>query len=175
MVPIIVQYLTSASMGNFTVNVAMVAAEAGVDNQGNEIDAVDGVSASVTYTAPSLYLGLATEQDATAKGMDITRLVARYTLGALQLGGLYDQSSLKDLDNDMWPVSAKYSAYEKLAYKIQYGDAGFEVLDTNIVVDSGPESLSLGVDYLLSKNTTVFGYYTQESVDTESVETTDDN
>lgn len=171
----IVQYVTPASMGNFAVNVAVVAAEAGVDPQGNEIDADDGVSASVTYTTPSLYLGLATEQDATAQGMDITRLAARYTLGALQLGGLYEQSSLNDLDNDAWLVSAKYAANEKLAYKIQYGDAGFEVLDTNIVVDSGRESLSLGVDYLLSKNTTIFAYYTQESADTESVETADDN
>ena len=96
----IVQYVTPASMGNFAVNLAVVAAEAGVDPQGNEIDADDGVSASVTYTTPSFYLGLAAEQDATAQGMDIARLAARYTLGALQLGGLYEQSSLNDLDND---------------------------------------------------------------------------
>lgn len=171
----IIQYTTPMSWGAFAVNVAGVAAE------NNALD--DGVAASVTYTTPALYLALAAEQDVSAQTMDILRLVGRYTVGAVQLGALFEQSSVSaaaagtsvDLDSDAWLVSAKYNATDKFALKAQYGDAGMDVTASGVVVDAGGDSLSLGADYLLSKNTTLFGYYTQETAEVDSDEVVDDN
>jgi predicted porin len=161
----IVQYVTPASWGAIAVNVATVAAETATGD--------DGVSVSFTYTTPELYLALATESNATAQDMDITRLVGRYTAGALQLGAMFEQSSFADMDADAWLVSAKINANDKLAFKAQYGDTGLDVkVGTGVnavVVDGTKGQLSLGVDYYLSKNTTVYGYYTQETADNESV------
>lgn len=171
----IVQYTTPMSWGAFAVNVAGVAAE--------NSNADDGASASLTYTTPAFYLALAAEQDVSAQTMDIVRLVGRYTVGALQLGALYEQSTVDatvanvvaELDSDAWLVSAKFNATDKFALKAQYGDAGIDVNANGVVVDAGGESLSVGADYLLSKNTTLFGYFTQETADVDSEEVSDDN
>ena len=171
----IVQYTTPASWGAFAINIAGVAAE------NNAAD--DGVSASVTYTTPAFYVALAAEQDVSAQTMDILRLVGRYTVGSVQLGALFEQSSVSasvagtavDLDSDAWLLSAKYNATDKFALKAQYGDAGMDVTAGGLVVDAGGDSLSLGADYLLSKNTTLFGYYTQETAEVDSDEVVDDN
>ena len=171
----IVQYTTPASWGAFAINIAGVAAE------NNAAD--DGVSASVTYTTPAFYVALAAEQDVSAQTMDILRLVGRYTVGPVQLGALFEQSSVSasvagtavDLDSDAWLLSAKYNATDKFALKAQYGDVGMDVTAGGLVVDAGGDSLSLGADYLLSKNTTLFGYYTQETAEVDSDEVVDDN
>jgi predicted porin len=141
------------------VNVAHVSAEnASLD---------DGKSVSVTYTGSAFYAALATEQDVTAQGLDITRLVGRYNWKAIQLGMLVEQSDgdLDEYEADAWLASFKYSATDKLALKAQYGDAGIEVLEQNVVVNEDATQANLGVDYLLSKNTMIFGYYTQEEID----------
>lgn len=163
----IVQYVTPA-MGGFAINVAVVAAEAGED-------ADDGVSASVSYTTPALYLALASETDVSAQELDVTRLVGRFNVGSVQLGAMYEQASIADLDSDAWLVSAKLSATEKLAFKAQYGNAGLDVVAEGVIVDLDRDQLSVGVDYSLTKNTTLFGYYTSESADLDSSEITDDS
>jgi predicted porin len=159
----IVQYTTPASFGAFAGNVAYVSVE--------NPDLDDGISASFTYTTPALYAALALEQDVTAQGLDLLRLVGRYTFAQFQLGALYEQGSIDETDTDGWVVSAKYSATDALAFKLQYGDG---VVDDDIDEITG-DSLSLGVDYMLSKNTTLFAYYTQEGAEENSVELKDDN
>lgn len=159
----VVQYTTPAAWGPFAVNVAAVAAE----NAAND----DGTSISLTYTTPSLYLAIAGEQDVTFQEVDIVRLVGRYTIGAFQLGALYEQTS-DDTDEDVngFVVSAKYNATDKFALKAQYGNSS---LDDDIS-DADKDQLSIGFDYSLSKNTTLFGYYTQEKYEEDSEELQDD-
>jgi predicted porin len=172
----IVQYTTPAAWGAFAANVAAVAAE----NSASD----DGVAGSITYTTPSLYLAVAAEQDVTAQEMDILRVVGRYTIGGLQLGALYEEASYDgefdditaEVDSDAWFVSAKYNFTPEFALKAQYGDGGqdFDLLDLGIAESTG-ESISIGADYYLSKNATLFGYYTKESAEVESVEAFDDS
>lgn len=159
----IVQYTTPASLGAFAANVAYVSVE--------NPDLDDGISASFTYTASAFYAAVAFEQDVTAQGLDLLRLVGRYTFAQFQLGALYEQGSTDDVDTDGWIVSAKYSATDALAFKVQYGDGAMD----DDVSEVTSDSLSLGVDYVLSKNTTLFGYYTQEKADEDSDELKDDN
>ena len=170
----IVQYTTPSAWGPFAVNIAAVAAETSDDN----VD--DGVaSGSITYTTPSLYLALAAEQNVTGQDVDITRLVARYTVGAFQLGGLYEQASFDadggDEDADSWFVSAKYNIDDQWALKAQYGKGDYDTTEEGIVVNSTGESASIGVDHAMTKNATLYGFYTKESAEVESEEVQDDN
>lgn len=162
----IVQYTSPVSWGAFAVNVAAVAAE--------NASADDGTSLSVTYTTPSLYLGLAGEQDVSFQEVDIIRLVGRFTVGAFQFGGLYENASDDTFDVDSFVVSAKFNLNDKSALKAQFGDAGYDEDDGVTSWTSDAEQLSVGYDYLLSKNTTLFAYYTQENFEEESTETIDD-
>ncbi|RYY74936.1 MAG: porin [Gammaproteobacteria bacterium] len=159
----IVQYTTPAAWGAFAINVAAVAAE----NAEND----DGTAISLTYTTPSLYLAVAGEQDVSFQEADIVRLVGRYTIGAFQLGALYEKAS-DDTDDDVdgLVVSAKFNATDKFALKAQYGNMS---LDDDLG-DADRDQLSVGFDYSLSKNTTLFGYYTQEKYEEDSFELQDD-
>jgi predicted porin len=165
----IVQY-TTPLFANKTVaiNVAHVSAEAP--------DLEDGMSVSVTYTTANLYLGLAHEQDITVQELDITRLAARYTVGKVQLGALYEQSDSDAIENDDgWIISGKYSANDKLAFKAQYGTAGEDYIDKTARIDGDATQVNLGVDYMLSKNTMVFGYYTMEDLEEANAEVYDNS
>jgi len=159
----IVQYTTPAAWGAFAINVAAVAAE----NAEND----DGTAISLTYTTPSLYLAVAGEQDVSFQEADIVRLVGRYTVGAFQLGALYEKAS-DDTDEDVdgLVVSAKFNATDNFALKAQYGNMS---LDDDFV-DADRDQLSVGFDYSLSKSTTLFGYYTQEKYEEDSEELQDD-
>lgn len=162
----IVQYTTPASWGAFAINVAAVAAE--------DSTADDGTALSLTYTTPALYLAVAGEQDVSFQGADIVRLVGRYTIGAFQLGALYEQASDDEADIDSFVVSAKLNISDKSALKAQFGDVGYdEDLGVMNYSEDG-QQLSVGYDYMLSKNTTLFAYYTQETYEEESVEVMDD-
>lgn len=167
----IVQYTTPSTWGAFAANVAFVAAE------DEELD--DGASASFTYTTPEIYAALAYEQDVSIQEVDIIRLVARYTFAQFQLGALYEQASYEngaeEADADGFVVSAKFSATDELAFKLQYGDKAVEE-DTGVVVEElDADALSLGVDYLLSKNTMIYAYYTEETAEEDSTEVLDDS
>lgn len=168
----IAQYTTPSAWGAFAANVAVVTAE----NENFD----DGVSASFTYTTPELYAAFAYEQDVALQNVDIARLVGRYTIAKFQLGALYEMASSDEGDNDGdadgWVLSAKLSATDSLALKLQYGSSAIDEEEAGLVVtDADRESLSLGVDYLLSKNTMVYAYYTQESEEEYSEETLDSN
>ncbi len=165
----IVQYTSPLLAKAFAVNIAHVSSE--------NPDADDGKSISVTYTTAPWYFALAAEQDIAEQGLDIVRAVGRYTIANWQLGALVEQAdnSDNDTENNGWLASVKYSASDKLAFKGQFGTAGREILNQNLLTDVDGEQLSLGVDYLLSKNTTVFGYYTQENTEPETGADVDDN
>lgn len=159
----IVQYTTPTFGDAFAANVAYVAIEDA------ELD--DGVSASLTYTTPAFYAAVAYEQDVTAQTMDILRVVGRYTFNAFQFGAIYEstESDISEIDSDGFVVSVKYSATDALAFKAQYGDASSEYVITAPApapqYTDDEDAISIGVDYLLSKNTTLFAYYTQENLD----------
>ncbi|HMW49047.1 MAG TPA: porin, partial [Cellvibrionaceae bacterium] len=104
----------------------------------------------------------------------VYRLVAQYTLGAWQLGALYDNhdattytaaadnKSLVGKENQGgWIVSSQYTLGQ-WALKAQYGQS--DIL-RGAEVERDADVLSLGADYKLSKNTRLFGFYTTESAD----------
>lgn len=153
----IVQYVTPGSFGPFAASVAYITRETdGVD---------DGISASFGYSTQDLYLGVAMDQDVQAVDIDVIRAVGRINLGPVQLGALYENTDDGLEDGDGYFVSALWSLTDAWALKAQYGESDLKVITytagtTPPVVTTDNESASLGFDYKLSKNTTVFGYYT---------------
>lgn len=142
----IVQYVTPASWGAFTSSVAYVTKETdGVDN---------GVSASVGFNTPAVYVAVAMDQDVEAEGVDLVRLVGRFTLGAFQfglLGETYDNGVTEEEDGAF--ASVMWNLTDKWALKAQYGQSEVKMADG--------ESASVGLDYKMTKNSTLYGYVTK--------------
>lgn len=142
----IVQYVTPASWGAFTSSVAYVTKETdGVDN---------GVSVSVAYNTPVVYVAVAVDQDVEAEGVDLVRAVARVVFGPVQLGVLAEQyeNDNTGADEDGAFVSALWNLNDKWALKGQYGQSDVKMADG--------ESASIGLDYKMTKAATLYSYVT---------------
>lgn len=105
----------------------------------------------------------------------VYRLVAQYTLGAWQFGGLYDNhdattytnaadnlsTTAKENQGNGWILSSQYTIGQ-WALKAQYGQS--DILRGG-EIDRDADVLSLGADFKLSKSTRLFGFYTTENSD----------
>ncbi len=154
----IVQYTTPSFGGGFAGSVAYVSEE----NDGTFVrpatsEPTDGISASFAYTSNMFYAGVSMDQDIEAEGAQLVRAVARLTLGAVQLGVLAEQFEVDDTDIDETGalVSALWNITDKWALKGQYGTSDVKVLG----VES--ETASIGLDYKMTKNATLFSYATK--------------
>ena len=141
----IVQYVTPTFGGGFSGSVAYVTEE----NNGST-----GTSASFGYNSPVFYVGVAADTDVEAEGVDLIRLVGRLTLGAFQFGLLGEsyENETTGADEDGVLGSAMWNITDKWALKAQYGDSDVRWIDG--------ETASLGLDYKMTKNATLYGYYT---------------
>jgi len=146
-----VMYSSPKAWGPIKASVAYIAMEDdGVD---------DGTSMSIAYSDGGLYAAVAYDVDVEKEGAEVLRLVSQMTFGNLQLGALYEDqdagiSSLRD--GDAWMLSAQYKI-DKIALKAQFGESE--------TTAEGAETISLGVDYKLSKAAKVFAFYTHEEAD----------
>lgn len=170
----IVQYVTPGAFSPFTATVAYVTKE------NDDVD--NGVSASFGYNTSVMYLGAAMDQDVQAEGVDIIRAVGRFKVGPVQLGALYETTDVGYADGDGFLVSALWNLTSDFALKAQYGETDLKVIGYNVLV--APEvigtvfvednaTMSVGADYKLSTNTTLYGYYT--AVETADSMARDDN
>lgn len=145
----IVQYVSPASWGEISTSVAYITKETdGVDN---------GISASLAYTGKTFYVAVALDQDVAKVDEDIVRLVGRVNIGDVQLGAIVESYDDGVTDETGAFVSALWNLNDKWALKTQYAQSDMLMADG--------ETLSLGADYKLSKNVTLFGYYTDVSND----------
>lgn len=126
------------------------------DGEGNLIDTRDnGTSVSLAYDNNGVYLAYAFDQDVEANDWNVNRLVAQYSFGNLQVGGLYEAQEKADRSKqDGWMTSVAYRINNWTA-KAQYGQS-------DIIKDDG-ETFSLGLDYKLSSAAKVFAFYTDET------------
>ncbi len=167
----IVQYTTPIFGGGFAGSVAYITKENdGVSKQNNlaEVSTSTGASASFGFTGSNFYVGVAMDQDIEAKGVDLVRLVGRLTVGAFQFGILAEDYTdkrqiicgtggiapcFRDLDEDGVMVSALWNITDKWVLKGQYGQSDVKVVDG--------ETTSIGLDYKMTKNATLFSYATK--------------
>jgi|SRR5690554_368188 len=140
----IVEYVTPQSLGPITAKLAYIT---------KEIDGVDGVSASAAYQTDELYLALAMDQDVedNAGSTDTYRLVGSYTVGAVQLGGLYEKHKRELRSGDGYFASLKWQLSDQWVFKTQYGKSDIKI--------SGRETFSIGGDYVFSNTAKAFTYF----------------
>lgn len=150
---------TSPKMNGFSATLAMIPAEGeDVDQDGQDDTGLkDGLSYSINYTKDNLYLAIAGDQDIDEQ--DLVRMIAQYQIDALTLGFLYQQNqdNLGTKDESGYFFSAAYSLNADITLKAQYGE-----IEDDIDGDK-EQTLSLGADYKLSKNTKTFIFYTDNT------------
>lgn len=150
----IVQYTTPTFGGGFAASVAYVSEE----NDGTFKQTgtpTNGTSVSFGYTSAMFYAGVAADQDVEADGVDLLRAVARLTLGPVQVGVLAEQyeNDNTGADEDGAFASLLWNLTDKWALKGQYGQSDVRMLDG--------ESASVGLDYKMTKNATLYSYATK--------------
>lgn len=153
---------STPSLGGFVAHAAYISSE------NEEVD--DGKSFSLTYSTDSLYLALAFDQDVRTENAEALRAVAQYSVSGWQFGLLLEQSEDEGADKeDAWLASVLYNLNADWAVKAQFAQSDIPfTYATNVQTDSS-ESLSLGVDYKLSKNFVVYGFYTDISAEDEGI------
>ena len=146
----IVQYVTPKSFGPFTGKVAYIT---------KEQDGIDGVSSSAAYDGDRFYFALAMDQDVedNAENTDVYRVVSAYQLGPVQLGGAYEKYERDVGEGDGYFGSAQWKLDSHWVLKAQYGESDIKI--------DGRETLSVGGDYVFSKSTKAFVYYTDNTDD----------
>lgn len=117
----------------------------------------NGVSASLAYTRGGIYLAYAYDNAVKAEGLEISRVVAQYTVGGLQVGALWETQDNNGTDDDGWMASASYKLNSTVALKAQYGESDMK--------KTGGQSYSIGADYKLAKAAKAFVYATAEDAD----------
>ncbi len=156
----------SPDFSGLTVSGAYVTDLNEANNQVDNND-TDAYSVNAVYKNGPILLGAAYEkQNVTATtDRDMWRLAAGYTFGNAKLGALYQSSESTNAlteERDGWGVFGSY-AMGAITLKANYLKAG----ESNLAAgDDGANQLTLGVDYALSKRTTVYALYA--SVDNDS-------
>lgn len=149
----------SPKMNGFSATLAMIPAEGeDVDQDGQDDTGLkDGLSYSINYTKDNLYLAIAGDQDIDEQ--DLVRMIAQYQIDGLKLGFLYQQNqdNLGAKDESGYFFSAAYSLNPDITLKAQYGE-----IEDDIDGDK-EQTLSLGADYKLAKNTKTFIFYTDNT------------
>lgn len=140
-----VQYNTP-NLAGFVATVSHVASEDETVN--------DGTSSSLTYSYDSLYAAIAYDTDVEADGIDVTRVVAQYSIAGFTLGGLWETEAQNGENNDGWVYSAAYNVTSDIKLKAQYGESD--------IVKDNAKTYSLGADYKLAKAAKVYAFVTDE-------------
>lgn len=156
-----IEYTTPNTLGGFKAEVALV---------NSEVDDVDnGTSVALSWAGEHLYVGGAMDQDIEAQGVDAMRVVMQYNRGAWQLGALYEETDIAVVDNiTAYMVSLQYKLEQNWVFKVQHG--GADVGERNDILFENGKTTSIGADYILSKTTKVFGFYTAETADDDTVD-----
>ena len=151
-------YTTPTLADAFSVTVNLFPGE---DPAAGNDGVADGTSVSVNYETDLVYAAVAHDTDLDGEGVDSTRLVGGYTLGAAQFGLLYQRSEAGGVDGDGFGGSVAYTFGDSTA-KLQYLDADiWQVVPRTDPLDNLLESqVSVGLDHALGENTKVFGFYT---------------
>jgi predicted porin len=125
----------------------------------------DGTSVSINYATDLLYAAVAQDSDLDGEGVDTTRLVGGYTLGAVQFNLLYQRTDAGSFDEDGFGGSVAWT-FGKSRALLQYLDSDIYLTELQAdPLDNLLESqLSVGLDHELGENTKLFGFYTSGDI-----------
>jgi len=120
----------------------------------------DGTSSSLTYSRKKFYAAIAYDTDVEANGIDVTRLVAQYSVAGITLGGLWETQQQAGQNKDGWVYSAAYKLNSDVKLKAQYGESD--------IAKDDAKTYSLGVDYKLAKGAKAYAFATDEEFGDDS-------
>ncbi len=146
----------------------------------------DVISASAVYSQKGFYAALAYDQAMPATSanplgatrFDTIRLVGSFTVGNAQLGAIYSTSEENDdyissaaneVEADGYLLSGAFTI-GKTVLKAQYGSTTYEMSG---VKDVDVSLLSLGGDYMFTKQTKVYANYNMWDLDNSNANTSD--
>lgn len=182
----IIQYSTPKLGDMVTINAAFIPAEnTDIDDYGtqlkNENGLADSTSISAVVETGGLYAAVSMDSDIdddlefddqanAGNTINITRLVAGYKFGDLQLGAIHQIAEEVDKDTvtnktgeeTSTVISASFGI-DRIKLKAQYG-----VTDAKVSKDTAT-GYSLGADYKLAKASKAFVYYTAYDIDYDAV------
>ena len=147
--------ITTSRLNGLEATLVVVPGE-GNDANGDRIDdggLADGVGYSLNYTGDNIYLAIAGDKE--IDNQDLLRLVARYRIDALTLGFMHQ----KNKDNggtldEKGPFLSKSFTIGNTVLKAQYG----RVTGND---SKEEETVSMGADYKITKDTKFYGFYTE--------------
>jgi len=178
----IVQYSSPKLADMVTINAAFIPGEnTDVDDYGtpleNENGLADSTSISAVLETGGLYAAISMDSDIdddlefddqanAGNTINITRLVAAYKFGDLQVGALHQIAEEADKDTVTNEIGEETSTVISVAYgidriklKAQYG-----MTEADVTKDEAT-GYSLGADYKLAKASKAFVYYTAYDID----------
>lgn len=182
----IIQYSTPKLADMITINAAFIPGEnTDIDDYGTQLENENGLADTTSISAVletgGLYAAVAFDSDIdddlefddqanAGNTINITRLVAGYKLGSLELGALHQIAEEADKDTVSNKTGEETSTVVSVAYgidriklKAQYG-----MTDAEISKDEAT-GYSLGADYKLAKASKAFVYYTAYDIDYDAV------
>ncbi|MCP4987678.1 MAG: porin, partial [Colwellia sp.] len=146
----IVQY-TTLKMSGFSGKVAFIPGE---ETNGND-GLADATSVAVQYGKGNLSLGASFDAGINGEGVDSSRFIAKYKMGAVQFGAMYQNTDNNGVEGDGFLVSIKYIS-GKNTFKVQTADSDI----WEIGKAKYSKQTSIGVEHKLSKKFATYGYYT---------------
>lgn len=155
----IVQYSTP-NIGRFKAKLAVIPGEGSAQADGSGINdgIADAISIALEYKTANLNLGISRDADVEGDGIDTTRLMAQYKMGAWQFGLMFQDTDNNGADGNGFMASIKYKMGKNI-FKIQLIDSDAWQTGVSSKVKYSSQS-SLGWDRKLGKKTTVFTYLT---------------
>jgi predicted porin len=122
----------------------------------------DGTSFSLEYEADALFVALAHDQDIDGEGVQTTRAVGGYKLGAAQIMLLYQLTDSGAGESDGFGTSLAWTR-GKYTAKFQFldGDQWRAGLATEPPEAWYESSWSVGLDRALGEDTLLFGFFTR--------------
>ena len=146
---------TSPKLGDLAQ--IMVAAIPG-EEPGGQDGPADALSGNIIFTKNGLF-GSVGVMDSDA--LTYLRGVLYYNTKQYQIGGLLEKDEIGDSSETAFALSGSYTS-GKATFKAQFGnsDIGPKGKGLSSASYQGTESLSVGIDYSLHKNTLLYVYYT---------------
>lgn len=183
---------TTPTISGFSASFMTVLGENN-DSTKDQDGLLDSYSMGVSFKQDDLYLAIARDENIDSGSgaddfVDITRLVASYSMGDFTVGaiiqtaedgdnfsGNVDNTTNDSYDEDSYTLSLSYKV-GSWKYKFQYGESETEVKASGTkTTDEEVEAMILGVDYKLAKNTKVYGYYSVIETDNNLTNTSVDD
>ncbi|HEY7771653.1 MAG TPA: porin [Marinagarivorans sp.] len=146
---------SSPNLSGFMLYADLIASEQDNDAVPEGSERSNATSIAATYEANGFYGALAYDLDVEEEGSSAVRAVFQYNFESFQLGLLAEEYERPDNDKVSGIMASFQYKLNDWALKAQFGQS-------DIVAEDGT-SFSLGADYKISKNTKLFGFYTNDT------------